>query len=48
MQLQNILKDMKKFDELSKFTKIVQEDIYNFEDILRYTNSWDNTLTKNK
>lgn len=46
MQLQNILKDMKKIDELSKFTKIIQEDIYNLEDILRYTNSWDNTLTK--
>lgn len=46
MQLQNILKDMKKNDELSKFTKIIQEDIYNLEDILRYTNSWDNTLTK--
>ena len=37
---------MKKIDELSKFTKIIQEDIYNLEDILRYTNSWDNTLTK--
>lgn len=46
MQLQNILKDMKKIDELSKFTKIIQEDIYNLENILRYTNSWDNTLTK--
>ena len=46
MQLQNILKDMKKIDELSKFTKIILEDIYNLEDILRYTNSWDNTLTK--
>ena len=38
MQLQNILKDMKKIDELSKFTKIIQEDIYNLEDILRYAN----------
>ena len=46
MQLQNILKKKKKIDELSKFTKIIQEDIYNLEDILRYTNSWDNTLTK--
>ncbi len=46
MQLKNILKDMIKFDELNKFTKIIQEDIYSLEDILKYTNSWDNTLIK--
>ncbi len=46
MQLKNILKDLKKFDELNKFTRIIQEDIYNLEDILKYTNSWDNTLIK--
>lgn len=41
IRLENLAKEMKKFDELEKYIKVIQNDTYELQSLLNNLNTWD-------